>query len=119
MFEFLSDPEALGALATLTVMEIVLGIDNIVFLTILAGKLPVEQQSKARLLGLTLAAGIRIALLAGISFMMELTQPLFSVLGHPFAGRDLILLAGGMFLVYKATKEIHEKLEGADEVEHV
>src|SRR5688500_13281291 len=103
MFDFLSDPEALGALATLTVMEVVLGIDNIIFLTILAGKLPKEQQNKARLLGLTLAAGIRIVLLAGISFMMGLTKPLFTVLNHPFAGRDLILLAGGAFLVDKAT----------------
>lgn len=118
MFEFMSDPEAWASLATLTVMEVVLGIDNIVFLTILAGKLPPEQQNRARVLGLTLAAGIRLLLLLGISFLMSLTRPLFEIFGHPFSGRDLILLAGGAFLIYKATKEIHEKLEGPEEHEH-
>jgi len=117
MFEFMSDPEAWASLATLTLMEVVLGIDNIVFITILAGKLPPEQQSKARLVGLSLAAGVRLLLLLGISFLMSLTQPLFAVFGHSFAGRDLILLAGGAFLIYKATKEIHEKLEGPEESE--
>jgi predicted tellurium resistance membrane protein TerC len=118
MFDFFSDPQAWASLATLTVMEVVLGIDNIIFLTILAGKLPVEQQNKARVLGLTLAAGIRLLLLLGISYLMQLTRPLFEVFNHPFAGRDLILLAGGAFLIYKATKEIHEKLEGPEEAEH-
>jgi predicted tellurium resistance membrane protein TerC len=118
MFEFLSDPEAWVSLATLTLMEVVLGIDNIIFITILAGKLPEDVQAKARLVGLSLAAGVRLLLLLGISFLMSLTAPLFSVFGHEFAGRDLILLAGGAFLIYKATKEIHEKLEGPEEIEH-
>jgi predicted tellurium resistance membrane protein TerC len=117
-FAFLSDPEAWVSLATLTLMEVVLGIDNIIFITILAGKLPPEQQNRARIVGLSLAAGVRLLLLMGISYLMELTNPLFEVFGHPFAGRDLILLGGGAFLIYKATKEIHEKLEGPEEVEH-
>ena len=118
MFDFLSDPGALASLATLTVMEVVLGIDNIIFITILAGKLPPEQRDKARVVGLLLAAGMRLLLLLGISYLMQLTAPLFSIASHPFSGRDLILLAGGAFLIYKATKEIHEKLEGPEESEH-
>jgi predicted tellurium resistance membrane protein TerC len=117
MFSFLSDPEAWASLATLTVMEVVLGIDNIIFLTILAGKLPEHKQNRARLVGLSLAAGIRLLLLLGISYLMAMTAPFFELFGHGFAGRDLILLAGGAFLIYKATREIHEKLEGPDEDE--
>jgi predicted tellurium resistance membrane protein TerC len=95
-------------------MEIVLGIDNIVFISILTAKLPKEQQPKARSLGLTLALGTRLGLLFAISWMMRLTEPLFGVLGQSFSGRDLILLVGGIFLVGKAVYEIHDKLE----VEH-
>jgi predicted tellurium resistance membrane protein TerC len=115
MQEILSDPGTWASLATLTIMEIVLGIDNIIFITILAGKLPPEQRNKARLVGLAIACLTRLGLLLAISWMVGLTAPLFEVLGHSFSGRDLILMAGGLFLIYKATKEIHEKLEGADE----
>jgi predicted tellurium resistance membrane protein TerC len=104
--------ESLIALLTLSGLEIVLGIDNIVFISILVAKLPVEQQARARRIGLLLAMGMRIALLLAISWVMGLTRPLFSVVGHAFAGRDLILLFGGLFLVAKATWEIHDKLEG-------
>ncbi|HEX5034303.1 MAG TPA: TerC family protein [bacterium] len=107
--------EALVALLTLTSLEIVLGIDNIVFIAILTGKLPANQQSKARRLGLLLAMGMRIALLLGISWVMRLTTPLFEAFGHGFSGRDLILLIGGLFLIAKSTYEIHHKLEGAVE----
>ncbi len=101
-------------MVTLTVLEIVLGIDNIVFISILSGKLPSHQQARARKLGLSLALITRILLLCGLSWMMGLKAPWFTVLGHPFNGRDLILLVGGLFLVGKATHEIHEKLEGED-----
>lgn len=111
MLELLSSPEAWISLATLSAMEIVLGIDNVVFLTILAGKLPPAQQPKARKLGLAFALVTRLALLFAISWVMGLTRELFRVLGHGFSGRDLILLAGGLFLVGKATVEIHDKLE--------
>ncbi len=104
------------ALLTLTSLEIVLGIDNIVFIAILTGKLPQAQQAKARRLGLLLAMGIRILLLLGISWVMGLTQPLFELFGHGFSGRDLILLGGGLFLIAKSTYEIHDKLEGEEEV---
>jgi predicted tellurium resistance membrane protein TerC len=97
--------------ATLAAMEIVLGIDNIVFLAILAGRLPAAQQPRARRLGLLLALGTRILLLLAISWLMGLTAPLFGLLGHDFSGRDLILLVGGLFLIAKATHEIHDKLE--------
>jgi predicted tellurium resistance membrane protein TerC len=104
--------ENLIALLTLAGLEIVLGIDNIVFISILCGKLPPERQHSARQIGLMLAMGMRIALLLAISWVMGLTQPLFSALNHAFTGRDLILLFGGLFLVAKATWEIHDKLEG-------
>jgi len=110
--ELLTDPNAWIAFATLTVLEIVLGIDNIVFISILAGKLPPEQQDRARLLGLGLAMGMRVLLLLALTWIMRLTAPLFAVLGHEISGRDLILLAGGLFLVAKSTYEIHDKLEG-------
>jgi predicted tellurium resistance membrane protein TerC len=103
--------ENLIALLTLTAMEIVLGIDNIVFLAILTGRLPQEQQGKARRIGLFLAMFMRIGLLLTLSWIMRLTRPLFAVLGHAVSGRDLILLVGGVFLIAKATWEIHEKLE--------
>jgi predicted tellurium resistance membrane protein TerC len=109
--------ENLLALFTLTALEIVLGIDNIVFISILVSKLPRERQARARRIGLLLAMGMRIALLLAITWVMGLTQPLASVLGHAFTGRDLILLLGGLFLVAKATWEIHDKLEGPPHAE--
>ncbi len=114
MLEILSDPGTWASLATLTIMEIVLGIDNIIFITILAGKLPPERRDKARLIGLGLACIMRLGLLLAISWLIGLTAPLFELFGYPFSGRDLILIGGGLFLIYKATKEIHEKLEGED-----
>jgi len=111
VLDFLAQPETWISLATLSAMEIVLGIDNIVFLTILAGRLPPDDQPGARRLGLALALGTRILLLLAISWVMGLTRELFTFLGHGWSGRDLILLAGGLFLVAKATWEIHEKLE--------
>lgn len=104
--------ENLAALATLTSLEIVLGIDNIVFLAILTGKLPAHQQTRARQVGLLLAMCMRIALLLGIKWIMGLTAPLFAIAGHSFSGRDAILMGGGLFLLGKATFEIHEKVEG-------
>lgn len=110
--EWIADPQAWIALGALTVLEIVLGIDNIVFISILSNKLPVSQQPLARRVGLGLALVGRILLLLSISWVMGLTAPLFAVLEYAFSGRDLILLAGGFFLMGKATTEIHEKLEG-------
>ena len=112
--EWLSNPESWIALLTLTVLEIVLGIDNIIFISILAGKLAPEQRDKARKVGLFLAMFIRIALLASLAWIAKLTNPLFTVLGQEISGRDLILLIGGVFLLAKATHEIHDKLEGAE-----
>jgi predicted tellurium resistance membrane protein TerC len=111
MFDALLTADGLLALATLTAMEIVLGIDNVVFLAILVARLPANQQNMARRVGLTLALGMRIALLLAISWIMGLTQPLFSVLGRDVSGRDLILLGGGLFLIAKATWEIYDKVE--------
>jgi predicted tellurium resistance membrane protein TerC len=111
MLELLQTPETWISLATLSAMEIVLGIDNIVFISILAGKLPRERQDAARRLGLGVALGTRLLLLLGITWVMGLTRPLFTLLGHGWSGRDLILLAGGLFLLAKATFEIHDKLE--------
>jgi predicted tellurium resistance membrane protein TerC len=108
----LADPQVWIALVTLTVLEIVLGIDNIVFISILAGKLPAGSQERARKIGLMLAMVTRILLLCSLAWMIKLTDPLFSVFGHEFSGRDLILLGGGMFLLAKSTHEIHDKLEG-------
>jgi len=113
MLEFLTADNLL-ALATLTLMEIVLGIDNVVFIAIVAGKLPAAEQPLARRLGLTLALGIRVLLLLTITWIMGLTAPLFSVLGRGVSGRDLILLGGGLFLLAKSTTEIHERLEGME-----
>lgn len=115
MFEWVTDSQAWMSLLTLTALEIVLGIDNIIFLSILAGKLPQEQQAKARRVGLLLAMFIRIGLLFSITWVMQLTKPLFDVMGHEISGRDLILIGGGLFLLGKSTHEIHEKLEGEEE----
>ncbi len=114
MFEWLADPSAWVALATLTVLEIVLGVDNIIFISILAGKLPADQQAKARRVGLLLAMVTRILLLFSIAWIIRLTAPCFTIFGHAFSGRDLILLGGGLFLMAKATHEIHDKLEGEE-----
>jgi len=112
--DWLSDPQVWISLLTLTGLEIVLGIDNVIFISILAGKLPAEQQPKARQLGLSLALLTRIALLASIAWIAKLTNPLFAVLGHGVSGRDLILIIGGLFLIVKSTMEIHDKLEGEE-----
>ena len=112
--DWMTSPEIWISLLTLTLLEVVLGIDNIVFISILAGKLPPEQQQKARRLGLGLALVTRILLLCGLAWMVKLTSPLFTVFGNEFSGRDLILIVGGLFLLYKATHEIHGKLEGED-----
>lgn len=111
----LLNPELWAALLTLTVLEIVLGIDNIVFVSILAGKLPTGEQARARTLGLSLAMLMRIGLLLSLNWVMGLTNPLFSMLGQEFSGRDLLLAAGGLFLIWKSTREIHERLEGGAE----
>ena len=111
---WVTNPEIWIALLTLTVLEIVLGIDNIVFLSIITGKLPPAQQPRARRIGLALAMLLRIALLASLAWIIRLTAPLFTVLGRGISGRDLILLAGGLFLIAKSTHEIHERLEGAE-----
>jgi predicted tellurium resistance membrane protein TerC len=112
--DWLTDPQAWIGLLTLTVLEIVLGIDNVIFISILAGKLPAEQQSRARTVGLALAMLTRILLLFSLSLIMRLTTPLFELFGHGFSGRDLILLVGGLFLIGKSTHEIHSKLEGEE-----
>ena len=118
MLEILTESETWVALFTLTSLEIILGIDNVIFISILAGKLPPEQQQRARTLGLSLAMITRVALLFSLSWIIGLTEPLFDILDKEFSGRDLILLGGGLFLVAKATLEIHEKLEGEEHVEH-
>jgi predicted tellurium resistance membrane protein TerC len=106
--------DGLIALVTLSVLEVVLGIDNVIFISILAGKLPKGQQEKARRIGLLAAMGMRIVLLMSIAWIVRLTAPLFSVADHPISGRDLILIIGGLFLLFKATREIHDKLEGEE-----
>lgn len=113
--EWLTDPQVWLALVTLTALEIVLGIDNIIFISIQAGKLPVHQQEKARLVGLGLAMFIRVALLFSLTWLMGLTAPLFTVMGNEITGRDIILISGGLFLLWKSTMEIHEKLEGPED----
>ena len=113
--EWLTDPNAWIALATLTALEIVLGIDNIIFISILVARLPPEQRQRARLIGLSLAMLTRIALLLSLTWIMSLTHPLFSVAGWEASGRDLVLFGGGLFLLVKATLEIHTAMEGAEE----
>ena len=115
MFEWLASPEAWIALATLTALEIVLGIDNIIFISILVGRLPERQRDFARRAGLGLAMIARLALLFSISWVMGLTEPWFSALGQDISGRDVILIGGGLFLLAKSTHEIHNSLEGEDE----
>ncbi len=112
--EWLADPQIWIAFATLTALEIVLGIDNIIFISILAGKLPVAEQARARTLGLALAMIMRILLLLSLAWMVRLTDPLVTLLGFDLAGRDLILFGGGLFLIAKSTYEIHERLEGEE-----
>ncbi len=112
--EWVSDPQIWIALITLTSLEVVLGIDNIIFISILAGKLPADQQGKARTLGLALAMLIRIGLLFSLTWIMRLTTPFFSVFGNEISGRDIILIVGGLFLLGKSTYEIHDKLEGEE-----
>ncbi|HTT11726.1 MAG TPA: TerC family protein [Burkholderiaceae bacterium] len=116
MLDWLLTPEALVAVVTLTALELVLGIDNVIFIAILAGKLPPHQQDRARLIGLTLAAFGRIALLFSIVWIMGLTAELFSIFGNSISWRDLILIAGGLFLIYKAVGELHQRLEGDADV---
>ncbi|GAB4068758.1 TerC family protein [Ancylobacter sonchi] len=118
LFEWIADPAAWAGLATLIVLEIVLGIDNLVFIAILADKLPPAQRDKARILGLSLALFMRLALLASVSWIVTLTYPLFTVLGSEISWRDVILIVGGLFLLFKGTTELHERLEGGGEAEH-
>ena len=106
--------DGLIALLTLTFLEVVLGVDNVIFISILVGKLPKEQQPRARTIGLGGAMGMRILLLLSLTWIMRLTQPLFTAFNHGFSGRDLILISGGLFLLWKATVEIHDKLEGEE-----
>ena len=112
--EFLADPQVWIALLTLTALELVLGIDNIIFISILAGKLPPEQQGRARFIGLSGALVMRVILLFSLSWIIGLTEPLFSVFGYGVSGRDLVLLIGGLFLIAKSTHEIHGSLEGEE-----
>ena len=112
--DFLTDPQIWIALATLTFLEIVLGVDNIIFISILSGKLPHEQQPKARRLGLLGAMVTRVLLLFSLAWIIKLTAPWFTLIGHDISGRDLILILGGLFLIAKSTYEIHDKLEGAE-----
>jgi predicted tellurium resistance membrane protein TerC len=109
---WLLDPQIWASLVTLTALEIVLGIDNLVFIAILVGRLPEERRDLARKLGLGAAVITRLALLASIAWIIGLTKPVFELFGHAFAWRDIILIAGGLFLLYKGTREIHERLEG-------
>jgi len=115
MFEWIASPEAWIALGTLAALEIVLGIDNIIFLSILVGRLPEQQRAFARRMGLALAMLARLALLFSISWVMGLTEPLFSVFGQQISGRDIILIGGGLFLLAKSTQEIHHSLEGVED----
>lgn len=114
MFEWIASPEAWIALATLAALEIVLGIDNIIFISILVGRLPEKQRESARFIGLTLAMVTRLGLLFSIAWIMGLTAPWFTVLGEEISGRDIILIGGGLFLLAKATHEIHNSLEGVE-----
>jgi len=117
--DWITNPEAWIALLTLTILEIVLGIDNVIFISILAGKLPPEKQATARTAGLGLAMIMRIGLLFSLTWIMRLTEPLFTVLREEISGRDLVLIIGGLFLLYKSTHEIHDRLEGDEGEESV
>jgi len=114
LLELLTQPDFWISLLTLTVLEIVLGIDNIIFISILSGKLPAEQQARARSLGLMLALVTRILLLCSIYWLTKLIDPLFHVIAHPVSGKDLVMLSGGLFLLWKSVHEIHTSLEGED-----
>ena len=114
MLQQLADPQLWISLLTLTILEIVLGIDNIIFISILAGKLPPADQNKARSVGLILALFTRIALLCSIFWLIQLTKPFLTAFGHSFSGKDLVLLAGGLFLLWKSVNEIHGTLEGEE-----
>jgi predicted tellurium resistance membrane protein TerC len=114
MFDAFLTTDGLIALATLTFLEVILGVDNVIFISILSGKLRADQQPKARRMGLLAAMGMRILLLMSIAWIIRLTEPLFTMFGHPFSGRDLILILGGLFLLAKATLEIHDRLEGEE-----
>jgi predicted tellurium resistance membrane protein TerC len=114
--DWISSPESWIALVTLTVLEAVLGIDNVIFISILSSKLPAAKQARARNIGLILAMFMRILLLLSMTWMMRLTTPLFELVGHGFSGRDLILLLGGLFLIWKSVHEIHQRLEGESEI---
>ena len=115
MMEWITDPEALIALVTLTALEIVLGVDNIIFISILVGRLPEAQRQRARVLGLAFAMLTRIGLLLSLAWVMTLTDPLFTLVGREISGRDLILIGGGLFLLWKSVHEIHGSLEGEEE----
>ncbi|MBK9333656.1 MAG: TerC family protein [Ignavibacteria bacterium] len=115
MFEIFANPDTYVSLLTLTFLEIVLGIDNIIFISILTGKLPADQQNKGRIVGLSLALVFRVGLLMMISWIAGLIYPILTIFGFSFSGRDLILIAGGLFLLVKSTLEIHNKIEGAEE----
>lgn len=112
--DWITDPQTWIAFLTLTVLELVLGIDNIIFISILSGKLPAEQQPRARYIGLTLALGMRVLLLLSLSWVIGLTEPLFTIAKQEVSGRDLVLLVGGLFLIAKSTHEIHGSLEGEE-----
>jgi predicted tellurium resistance membrane protein TerC len=112
--EWLTNPEIWTALVTLVLLEIVLGVDNVIFISILASKLPAHQQGRARQTGLLAAGGMRLLLLLTIGWIISLKNDLFTILGQGFSGKDIILILGGLFLIYKSTKEIHEKLEGEE-----
>jgi predicted tellurium resistance membrane protein TerC len=116
MFDWIADPNAWVALATLTALEVVLGVDNIIFISILVGRLPPDRRDLARRLGLSLAMGSRILLLLSLAWIMRLTEPMFSVFGHGVSGRDFILIGGGLFLLWKSVHEIHASLEGENEL---
>ena len=113
--EWLRDPQVWASLVTLTALEIVLGIDNLVFIAIVAGRLPPQRQNAARQVWLSLALITRLALLASITWIIGLTQPVFAIAGQPVSWRDIVLIAGGLFLLYKGTKEIHQRLEGEEQ----
>ncbi|HSL28021.1 MAG TPA: TerC family protein, partial [Anaerolineales bacterium] len=112
--EWITEPATWIAFLTLVALELVLGVDNVIFISILAGKLPVEQQQKARTTGIMMAVITRILLLFSLSWIIGLTEPLFSVIGFDISGRDLVLIAGGLFLLWKSVHEIHQKLEGEE-----